>query len=255
MKLCFSTLGCPDWTITQVAEKGAAYGFDGVELKIMGDRHIDPALTKVERKQIKDMFASVGLAIPTVSGYTSYDGDDDGHLTANYEGTIRNGELAADLGASYLRIFPGGAITPKGVEVLRRACDEIHKMGVTAIMEIHTVPYRTGKDMAKLLREVNSPGFAVLWDVGHSLAENESLEDTWKYVGANTRHVHIKDHDVNDRQCLMGKGTFPTDRVVKLLKDKGFDGYYSLEWEKSWKPELEEPEIALPQYVEYMKGL
>jgi len=255
MKLCFSTLGCPDWTISQVAEKGAAYGFDGVELKIMGDKHIDPALSKAERKQIKEMFASVGLAIPTISGYTIFNGNDDNHLTANYEAALRNGELAADLGAPYLRIFPGGPITAKGVETLRRACDAIHNMGVTAIMEIHTVPYRTGKDMAQLLSAVNSPGLKVLWDVGHSLAENETLEDSWKYVGADVRHVHIKDHDANDNQCLQGEGTFPTAQVVKLLQDKGFDGYYSLEWEKSWKPELQEPEIALPQYVEYMRGI
>ena len=42
---------------------------------------------------------------------------------------------------------------------------------------------------------------------------------------------------------------------VKLMTERGYDGYYSLEWEKMWHPEIEEPEVAFPQYVEYMRKL
>jgi len=255
MKLSFSTLGCPDWTIPQIVENAAAYGFHGVELRIGGQRHVDPSLSKDERKKIRALFAAQNIEIPILSGYAIFNGDDRQHLSKNYDTLLDDAQLAADLGAPYLRIFPGGPITAQGLEFLRAACDAAHKMGVTALMEIHTVPYRTGRQTAELLTAVNSPGLAVLWDVGHSLAENESLEDSWRYVGANVRHVHIKDHDAADQQVLMGEGTFPTAEVVKLLSDNGYNGYYSLEWEKTWKPELQEPEIALPQYVQYMKEI
>ena len=33
MKLSFSTLGCPDWTMAQVIARGVEYGFDGVEVR------------------------------------------------------------------------------------------------------------------------------------------------------------------------------------------------------------------------------
>ena len=39
---------------------------------------------------------------------------------------------------------------------------------------------------------------------------------------------------------------------MKLLEEDGYPGYYSLEWEKRWHPELEEPEIVFPAYTEWM---
>jgi hypothetical protein len=34
-----------------------------------------------------------------------------------------------------------------------------------------------------------------------------------------------------------------------LLVEHGYRGYYSFEWEKVWHPEIEEPEIAFPDFV------
>jgi hypothetical protein len=42
---------------------------------------------------------------------------------------------------------------------------------------------------------------------------------------------------------------------MKTLVSGGYQGLYSFEWEKKWHPEIEEPEVAFPQYVETMKGL
>jgi len=33
----------------------------------------------------------------------------------------------------------------------------------------------------------------------------------------------------------------------------GYTGYLSLEWEKRWHPEIPDPEIAFPQYMERMR--
>jgi sugar phosphate isomerase/epimerase len=34
VKLGFTTLGCPEWTIEEVARNAASLGFDGVELRV-----------------------------------------------------------------------------------------------------------------------------------------------------------------------------------------------------------------------------
>jgi hypothetical protein len=36
--------------------------------------------------------------------------------------------------------------------------------------------------------------------------------------------------------------------MVGLLADGGYQGWVSVEWEKRWHPEIEEPEVALPQH-------
>jgi len=256
LKLCFSTLGCPDWDITQVAEKGAAYGFDGVELRISGNRHVDPSLTKEERKKIKEMFAANNLKIAIISGYTLFCGDDETALKENSETLLKNIELAADLGAPYLRSFLGenGGFTQAGAETLRVACAKAHESGVTVLLEIHDALLH-GKMAAQLIEQVNSPGLAVLWDIHHSINGKETPEETWRHAGKYIKHVHIKDADAGDKICLMGEGILAVNDVVQTLSTNGFEGFLSFEWEKTWIPTLQEPEVALPHYLAYMKNL
>ena len=35
MKIAFSTIGTPDWSWGQILERGTAYGFDGVEIRLL----------------------------------------------------------------------------------------------------------------------------------------------------------------------------------------------------------------------------
>ena len=55
--------------------------------------------------------------------------------------------------------------------------------------------------------------------------------------------------------CLAGKRSFPLRQVVDVLRNGGYDGYYTLEWTKNWNPMIEEPEIAFPHFAEYMRSL
>jgi len=255
MNLCFSTLGCPDWDISQVAEKAMEYGFHGVELRIHGDRHVDPALSQEERKHIREMFASKGVEIPILSGYTHFAGDDPVKLQANADMLVKNARLAADLGAKYLRTFLGmEAFTTLGAEYMRNACNKAAELGITVLIEIHGAP-KNGADAMALLNKVQSKGLAILWDVHHSIAGGETLEETWKIAGEYVRHVHLKDADAADKPCLTGQGVFPVAEAVGLLSDNGYDGFISFEWEKTWIRDIEEPEVALPGYVDYIKGL
>ena len=42
---------------------------------------------------------------------------------------------------------------------------------------------------------------------------------------------------------------------IELLLQKGYDGYFSLEWVKRWDLTLEEPGIVFAHYVNYMRKL
>lgn len=50
------------------------------------------------------------------------------------------------------------------------------------------------------------------------------------------------------RYTLFGDGDFPGKECLTLLDSRGYTGWYSLEWEKAWHPELADPEVALPQF-------
>ena len=46
----------------------------------------------------------------------------------------------------------------------------------------------------------------------------------------------------------------PLKAVISRLRQDGYEGFYSFEWEKRWHPELPEPERALPRYVDFMRA-
>jgi sugar phosphate isomerase/epimerase len=57
------------------------------------------------------------------------------------------------------------------------------------------------------------------------------------------------------RYRLLGEGDIPVARIVRVLKEAGYDGFYSLEWVKRWDLSLEEPGIAFAQYKAFMDAL
>lgn len=70
------------------------------------------------------------------------------------------------------------------------------------------------------------------------------------------RHSHHKDGNFADEKwkyVLFGKGECPVFEAIYLLHKGGHKGYYGFEWEKLWHPDIEEPEIAFPDYTAVMK--
>ena len=81
------------------------------------------------------------------------------------------------------------------------------------------------------------------------------------------RHTHLKDSvppttpnpgPQDRRYVLVGTGEVPVRKQFETLARHGYRGYYSFEWEKRWHPEIEEPEVAFPDFAraarEYLRG-
>jgi len=41
---------------------------------------------------------------------------------------------------------------------------------------------------------------------------------------------------------------------LAALREAGYTGYVSVEWEKKWHPEIADPEIALPQHIAWLRN-
>jgi sugar phosphate isomerase/epimerase len=84
----------------------------------------------------------------------------------------------------------------------------------------------------------------------------------YKVMKSYITHTHLKDHirgtpgdERTYKLCLVGEGDIPIKAIVKQLMDDGYDGYFSLEWEKKWHPDLPEAEIAYPGFVRVMNSI
>jgi len=124
---------------------------------------------------------------------------------------------------------------------------------VTVLLETHDA-FCKGKDVAAVLDQVPSSHVQAVWDVHHPWRMGETVAETWDFIGDRVAHVHLKDArhrpDGSFVLTLMGQGDVPNREIVELLEAQGYAGCYSAEWEKKWHPDIEEPEIALPQHAE-----
>jgi hypothetical protein len=51
---------------------------------------------------------------------------------------------------------------------------------------------------------------------------------------------------------LTGAGEVPVREMLGLLAAGGYPHWISVEWEKRWHPEIEDPEVALPQHLDLL---
>ncbi len=112
IRLAFSNLACPDWSLPEVVDAARRFGYEGVELRLVGGEVIDPAaLPPSERTGIAHLFGEARLPIVGVdSSIRLTTPDQDG-----VERAVRSFlELAHDWSAGFVRVF-GGAF-PAGSE-------------------------------------------------------------------------------------------------------------------------------------------
>jgi sugar phosphate isomerase/epimerase len=264
MKLSFATLGCPKWTLEQIATNAKAMGFDGVELRGAPGEHIGPEETPAERARIRKLFESKGIQIAAIMGYSSFTMDD----PAKFQESIRQAQCfldtAKDIGCPTLRLFGGvfsKQLDEKGnmarvAEGVRRVAGHAEKTGVNVALETHD-DWIKGERLKALLDSVGSLKVGACWDVANGYFD-EAPETTCAAIGNRLFHVHFKDAAKEEGKIhskMPGTGQLDLKRVLALIAGTGYDRYLSFEWEKKWEPNLEEPEVAFPVYVRLTRKL
>ena len=109
MKLSFTTLGCPDWTLRQIVENAAQMGYDGVDFRGL-EAEIDISKTSeftTHLNETKALLADHGLDVSGIAISARYAVVDAAEKEHHFDETRRNMELAARLGTHILRVYGG----------------------------------------------------------------------------------------------------------------------------------------------------
>jgi sugar phosphate isomerase/epimerase len=142
------------------------------------------------------------------------------------------------------------------VDGLRTLGDYARGSGVAIIIESHG-DFTDSPTLAELLTRTGMDNVALLWDTHHTYVEGkERPTTTWSALGRYVRHTHVKDSKPEGsgvRYVLTGTGAVPVREIVRVLKQGGYKGYFGFEWEKTWHPEIEEPEVAFPDFAARMR--
>jgi len=267
MKLAFTTLGCPDWTLQEIVENASRMGFDGIEFRGLKDE-IDisklPEFTR-EIEETKKLFSDHKITVSGIALSARFAVVDSEKMEKHFEETRRGIKLAAQLDAKIVRVFGGNVpegytlekVIPVLVENLRLMGDVAKDYGVTLALETHDA-WTDSSVVSRVMEEINHPNVGVLWDMHHPFRFNhEDPEETYGNLAPYIVSVHVKDSILDEngqvRYVLFGEGDVPLKKMLEMLRDGGYDGYVTFEWEKRWRRELPEPETAFPRFVEKMR--
>jgi sugar phosphate isomerase/epimerase len=265
--ISFSTLGCPKWPWSRVLEQAAALGYAAIEVRgIEGQMDLTkrPELTGSGLAQTQKDLRALDLRISDLGASARMHEKDPAVRKAQLDEGRRFIDLAHTLEVPYVRVFgdqiPAGdskaSTLPRIVEGLQMLGEHAKGSGVAVIIESHG-DFTDSPTLLELLQSVAMPNVALLWDAHHTVvAAKEDPAFTYKIVGSFVRHTHLKDSKPDAkgvRYVLTGTGTVPVKETVAVLARHGYRGYYGFEWEKTWHPEIEEPETAFPHYAELMR--
>jgi sugar phosphate isomerase/epimerase len=266
MKLAFTTLACPAWTIEQAAQNGRAAGYEGIELRLLDGEVVLPTLPAAERRRVRAACAAEDLALICLDTSVRIAQPDQAAREQQLQDGLAMLEMAAELGAPVVRVFAG---PPEGaaladavagaVACLTPLAERAEALGVVVALETHDA-FCDSHIVAQVLDQVPGPGAGALWDLLHPFRIGEPYAETLGRLRDRLAHVHIKDGrppaggGSNWDLKLLGEGIVPTADIIAALRASGYNGWLAVEWEKKWHPELAEPEQALPQHIKELRA-
>ena len=216
-----------------------------------------------DRTRVKRTVTAAGLPVVAVdSSIRLTDEDPDPELA-------RFLELASDWEAPLVRAF-GGTLAEEqtarqeqlraAARVLESSVPLAERLGVAIGVETHDA-FSASSVVAELLALVDpaaldSGAVGAVWDSHHPHRMGETPAQVYANLGPRILLAQVKDArrkaDGDWQLVLLGEGEVPVRDMLGLLAAGGYPHWISVEWEKRWHPEIEEPEVSLPQHLDLL---
>lgn len=240
MRLAFSTLGVPGLPVTDVIDLAATHGYHGVELRAHPEEPVHPGLGLDQRADVAAEFKAGGIELLGLAGYARVAAPgDDGPVIDEIRDLLH---LARDLGAPYVRVFPGAGseqtrerADAAAARRLGTAAEYAADLGVRILLETHD-SHRTGADAIRVLGLVGHRHVGALWDVMHTWLGGEQPSESYAALSPYLGYVQVKDiASAGDTTPLpLGAGVLPLAETVEVLSRADWDGWLCWEYEKRW---------------------
>ena len=268
-RLAFSTLGCPNWDFNTIVEQAKHLGYSSIEVRGIGSELRTDNLsifTPEHRNATKRLLSENGLSICCVGTSVHF------HEKSNFQTALDEGMSAIDvcrvMDIPAIRVF-GDFLPPKEKEseIIARVADGIRKLceysekstvgKVQIWLETHG-DFNTFESLLPLSELLHDcPLYGMIWDIEHTYRIGIDPIRFFREFKSLIRHTHFKDCYLEKGKpiaMLPGEGSLPIKEYYGLLESGGYTGIYSFEWEKRWIPELPDPEVAFPTFVDFINN-
>ena len=160
---------------------------------------------------------------------------------------------------------------------MRRLGDAAQKANVKLVMENHfNTMTVSAADSISIAREIDHPAVGILYDQANlTFTENEPWEEALTLQFSKIYHTHVKDlvfragntgftssdvshpkeEERNVITRIVGEGIVPWPAILQAMKDRGYDGWLSLEYERRWHPQdIPDAAIGMKQSAAYLRA-
>ena len=268
-KTAFSTVACPEWTLSRVAQAAAEYGYDGVELRTFGagsrELACDPALTAVER--VRRIAADAGVEIACLGTSVAFDEPIRppvlGRILGDTEKSVRRAksaiELAAQIECPLVRVFGfetfGSEKRASAVARIRQrlslVADAARNTGVRIVVE-NGGSFPRAAELLELIGGIGAGLIGAAYSAAVAADAGESPTEGLAALRDLAWTVKLKDRDARGRPCPIGQGVMDCRATVDALTGSGYRGWVVVEWDRLWIPGLDAPEEVLPRAARHL---
>ncbi len=225
-------------------EEAHNIGLDGVEMTLYWLPSREPQYFR----NLKRIALSRGLPISCAGISTNFCNPDPMERERMIKAVEEGVGIARELGAPALRVF--GGYVPEGyseeqailwtIGALRRCVKYAEENGVVIALENHGGITARADSVIRIIEDVDSPWLRVNLDLGNY--RESTYEDIAKTV-LYAVHIHGK---VSVSENIR----VDYEKVKRILEDKGYNGFISIEYE-----EKEDPKTGVREFARYLLRL
>jgi sugar phosphate isomerase/epimerase len=263
VKFTLNTLGAPNWDLEETAQKARAYGYAGVDLRLLDGEVISLESVRANRARLRALFPVGELPLSVLATSVRLATAEPTARQQTLDETHAWIDLAAELEVPVIRVFaarnPPELDLERSIEavgtMLAQVAEHAAQAGVKVGVETHD-EFASATTVARALALAPSPAVGAVWDLFHTARMGETPAQALDQIGARVLNVHLKDGKRiagGWQLLLLGEGEIPVKDALRLLNARGYDDFISVEWEKKWHPELAEPEVAYPQHLAVLR--
>ncbi|MEC0227768.1 sugar phosphate isomerase/epimerase family protein [Paenibacillus alba] len=239
----------------------ADHGGEHMEIVPYGFTLVDqPELAAAVREKAKE----VGIELSNYSMPANFVQESEEAFEAEMERVKQHVDLVHELGMTHMRhdvtafTLPPDSMTIQWFEAnlhqmvrgSRIIADYAAQYGITTTIENHGFSVQASDRVQRVLTEVNRSNFKTTLDIGNFMCVDEhpliGVRKNLPYASL----IHVKDfyfrpYDEHPgdgawfttangnylRGAIFGQGDIDTRRIMKLIKDSGYDGYVTVEFE------------------------
>jgi sugar phosphate isomerase/epimerase len=240
----------PTMTFHDFLEKAAGWGVDAVELT---SYYFPADITPEYIAGLKRHAFLLGLDLSTTPVRNTFTYPAGPEREKEIEHVKRWLDIASDLGSPAIRIFAGdarpGQPEKEGlshcIESIEACCDHAAKRGVFLALENHGGIVAEPDALLHIVKSVGCEWFGVNLDTGnfHTDDPYADLARCAPYAVTVQVKVEVQPRGGAKQEADLG-------RVVRILKDAGYRGYATLEYEAD-----EDPLTAIPRHLDRLRAL